>query len=228
MNFQFTNAIWLWTLPAVVPWLVWLSWKSDVQIGAWRRWLALALRLLVALALVLAMAGLQWKRPIEGMTVFYLLDRSDSVPSAPPSDQQDLARQYAVNSSKEKKAGDLAGVLVFGSEAAIESRPNPQLDLTKIQAVVGSQRTDIASAIRLGAAAFPETGQKRLVLLSDGNENIGDAFSALAAAKPLGVTLDVVPLGASRGNDVSLRKLSVPAGLKKGTTFDRPASCASI
>ncbi len=220
MNFQFTNAIWLWTLPAVVPWLVWLSWKSDVQIGAWRRWLALALRLLVALALVLAMAGLQWKRPIEGMTVFYLLDRSDSVPSAPPSDQQDLARQYAVNSSKEKKAGDLAGVLVFGSEAAIESRPNPQLDLTKIQAVVGSQRTDIASAIRLGAAAFPETGQKRLVLLSDGNENIGDAFSALAAAKPLGVTLDVVPLGASRGNDVSLRKLSVPAGLKKGTTFD--------
>jgi len=30
----------------------------------------------------------------------------------------------------------------------------------------------------------------------------------------------VVPLGVSRGSDVSLRKLSVPAGLKRGTTFD--------
>ena len=76
MNFQFTNPNWLWTLLPAVPWLVWLSWKSDVQIGAWRRWTALVLRLLVVLALVLAMAGLQWKRPIEGMTVFYLLDRS--------------------------------------------------------------------------------------------------------------------------------------------------------
>ncbi|MGA2543578.1 MAG: glutamine amidotransferase [Verrucomicrobiota bacterium] len=220
MNFQFANPIWLLTLLAVVPWVVWLSWKSDVQIGAWRHWTALALRLLVALALALALAGLQWKRPIEGMTVFYLLDRSDSVPSGPPSDQQELARRYVIESSKEKKAGDLAGVLLFGSEAAIESRPNPKIELDKIQAVVGSQRTDIASAIRLGTAAFPETGQKRLVLLSDGNENVGDAFSALTAARPLGVTLDAVPLGASRGSDVSVRKLSVPAGLKKGTTFD--------
>jgi uncharacterized membrane protein len=216
MNFQFTNPIWLLTLLAAVPWVVWLSWKSDVQIGAWRHWTALAVRLLVVLALALAMAGLQWKRPIEGMTVFYLLDRSESVPSG----QQELARRYVVESSRDKKANDQTGVLVFGSEAAIESRPNPLVKLDKIDAVVGSQRTDIASAIRLGTAAFPETGQKRLVLLSDGNENVGDAFSAMAAARPLGVTLDVLPLGANRGSDVSVRKLSVPSGLKKGTTFD--------
>jgi Ca-activated chloride channel family protein len=126
MNFQFTNPIWLLTLAAAVPWVVWFSWKSDVQIGAWRHWTALGLRLLIVLALALAMSGLQWKRPIEGMTVFYLLDRSDSVPSGPPSDQQELARKYVVDSSREKKANDLAGVLVFGSEAAIESRPNAQ------------------------------------------------------------------------------------------------------
>jgi uncharacterized membrane protein len=216
MNFQFTNPIWLLTLLAALPWVIWLSCKSDVRIGAWRHWTALALRLLVVLALALALAGLQWKRPIEGMTVFYLLDRSESVPSA----QQELARKFVVDSSKGKKFNDTAGALVFGSEAAIEFRPSQQVELAKIQAVVGAQRTDIASAIRLGTAAFPETGQKRLVLLSDGNENVGDAFSAMAAALPLGVTLDVVPLGANRGSDISLRKLNVPAGLKKGTTFD--------
>jgi hypothetical protein len=145
LNFQFTNPIWLLTLLPALPWILWLSLKSDVQVGRWRHWTALVLRLLVVLALALAMAGLQWKRPIEGMTVFYLLDRSESVPSA----QQELARKYVIDSSKEKKLNDTAGALVFGSEAAIEFRPSPQVELAKIQAVVGADRTDIASAIRL-------------------------------------------------------------------------------
>ena len=41
---------------------------------------------------------------------------------------------------------------------------------------------DLAAAIRLGTAAFPESGQKRLVLMTDGNENMGDALNAALAA----------------------------------------------
>jgi uncharacterized membrane protein len=216
MSLQFSNPFWLLALIPAVPWTFWLCWKSDVQIGAGRRWMALVLRLLVVLALCLAMAGLQWRKPLEGMTVFFVLDRSQSVPSP----QQEAARAYVNQASKDKKTTDTAGVLVFGSDAAIESRPNAQVDLRQIQAVVGVERTDIASAIRLGTAAFPETGQKRLVLMSDGNENIGDAMSALAAARPLGVSLDVVPLGTGRGNDVSIKKLALPTKVKKGQTFD--------
>ena len=89
-----------------------------------------------------------------------------------------------------------------------------------MQAVVGTERTDIAAAIRLGAAAFPETGQKRLVLLSDGNENTGDAMTALLAARDLGVTVDVVPMGTARGNDVSVQKFSLPPKLKQGQVFE--------
>ncbi len=216
MNLQFTNPIWLLALLIAVPWVVWLSWKSDVQIGKWRHWTAFAVRLIIVVALVLAIAGLQWKKPLEGMNVYYLLDRSESIPSP----QQETARIFANETAKEKKATDRAGFLVFGTDAGIESTPNAQLDVRQIQAVVGVERTDIAGAIRLGTAAFPETGQKRLVLMSDGNENIGDAMAALEAAKPLGVTVDVLPLGVNRGNDVSVRKLSVPSTVKKGQTFD--------
>jgi uncharacterized membrane protein len=216
MTFQFTNPNWLWALVLALPWVIWLSWKSDVQIGPWRHWTALFLRVLVVLALGLAMAGLQWKKPLEGMTLYFMLDRSQSIPSP----QQELARNLVNQMSKGKKATDTGGVLVFGSEAAIEFRPNAQVDLRQVQAVVGVDRTDIASAIRLGTAAFPETGQKRLVLMSDGNENVGDAMSALAAARPLCVSLDVVPMGVSRGNDVSVKKLSAPSTVKKGQTFD--------
>jgi uncharacterized membrane protein len=216
MNFQFTHPIWLLLLIPGLAWVVWFAIKSDVQISPWRRWTSGILRVLVLLLLISAIAGAQWLRPLEGMNVFYLLDRSDSVPSS----QQELARDYVNQSFKNKKESDKAGVLVFGTDAGLEFSPNPIVDLQKIQAVVGTERTDIAGAIRLATAAFPETGQKRIVLISDGNENIGDAIGAVNAAKPLDVTIDVVPVGASRGNDVSVQKLALPNNLKKGQTFE--------
>src|SRR5204862_2974736 len=167
--------------------------------------------------IVFAIAGLQWLLPVEGMNVFFVLDRSDSVPSP----QQETARAYVNRAAKQMKSVDKAGVIVFGSEASIESSPNSAIDLQKIQAVVGTERTDLAAAIRLGTAAFPENGQKRLVLLTDGNENVGDAMSAVLAGKQqLGVTVDVLPMGVSRANDVSVQKVQVPPKLKKGQAFE--------
>jgi len=187
-----------------------------VQIGSWRRWAAVILRAIVLLALILGIAGLQWKRPLEGVNVFFVLDRSDSIPSP----QQEGAVKYVTKAVTQKKKEDRGGVLVFGTDAALESTANEVVKLDKVTAVVGTERTDLAAAIRLGTAAFPETGQKRLVVLSDGNENIGDALAAAAAARPLGVSIDVVPLGVERGNDVSVQKLGLPSRVKKGQTFE--------
>jgi Ca-activated chloride channel family protein len=216
MNFQFTHPHFLWLLIPALAWVVWLTLKSDVHVAAWRKWTAFAIRTIVLLALIFAVAGLQWLRPLEGMNVFFLIDRSDSIPST----QQEGVRNFINRVAQAKEKPDKAGVLVFGTEAAIESSANPIVDVQKINAVVGSERTDLASAIRLGSAAFPETGQKRLVLLSDGNENMGDAMAAMLAARNLGATLDVVPLGVQRGNDVSVQKLGVPNRVKEGQTFE--------
>ena len=216
MNFQFTHPYYLLLLAPSLAWVIWFAWKTDVQVSPWRRWTALGIRTVVLTALVFAIAGLQWLRPVEGMNVFFALDRSDSIPSP----QQEAAKDYVNRISKEKKREDKVGVIVFGAEASIESSPNAAVDLQKIQAVVGTERTDLAAAIRLATAAFPETGQKRLVVMSDGNENVGDAMSAILAAKPLGVTVDVVPLGVVRANDVSVQKLQVPAKLKEGQVFE--------
>src|SRR5207244_11431147 len=130
-----------------------------------------------------------------------------------PSPQQEAALRFLNQTVAQKKSIDKAGVIVFGSEASIENTPSAALDIQNVQAVVSTVGTDIAGAIRLGTAAFPENGQKRLVILSDGNENIGDAIGALLASKPLGVSVDVVPLGVSRSNDVSVQKLTLPNSL---------------
>lgn len=214
MNIQFTHPVWLWSLVLAVPWVIWFTLKSDAPMDSWRRWVALVLRMVIVVALGCALAGLQWKKPLEGMNTFFVLDRSESVPSS----QQELAQSYVNKIAATKERDDQVGVLVFGADAAIESSPAPKVDVQKIQAVVGVHRTDLAAALRLAAAAFPEAGQKRVVLISDGNENVGDAMTALGSAP--GVSVDVVPVGVERGNDVSLRKLALPTTAKKGQTFD--------
>src|SRR5437016_5126572 len=120
MHIQFTHPYYLLLLIPALAWVIWFAWKSDVQISHWRRWTAFVVRTIVLTAIIFAIAGLQWLLPVEGMNVFFLLDRSDSIPSP----QQEAAREFVNKISKQKEKVDKAGVIVFGSEASIESSPN--------------------------------------------------------------------------------------------------------
>jgi uncharacterized membrane protein len=216
MKVQFTHPEYLFLLLPALAWIGWLAWKSDVHAPKWRRIGGTAIRIIIVVCLCLALAGFQWLHPREGMNVFFVLDRSESIPAG----QEENAREFVNRASATKKDQDRGGVVVFGSDAALEHTPEPVVQVHKIQAVVDSQRTDIAAAVRLASAAFPENGQKRIVLATDGNENSGDVLGAIMAARPLGVTVDILPLGVARANDVAVQKLAIPTQVKKGQTFD--------
>ncbi|HNQ73625.1 MAG TPA: VWA domain-containing protein [Verrucomicrobiota bacterium] len=214
--FSFSHPHWLWLLLPAAGWIVWLARTSGVQLAPRRRRFATGMRLLIVTALLCALAGMQWRRPMEGMNVFFALDRSDSVPAG----QQEQALHWLNQVVKDKPATDRAGAVVFAADAAIEAVPAVALTLPAVQAVIPTERTDVGSAIRLATAAFPETGQRRIVLLSDGQENLDDALQAAVPAKAAGVSIDVVPLGGKRDNAVTLQRLELPAVLARGQTFD--------
>src|SRR5260370_37988904 len=96
MQLQFTHPIYLLLLVPALAWVFWFAFKSDVQVGAWRKWMALIVRTIVVLAIVFAIAGLQWLLPVEGMNVVFVLDRYDSV----PADLQVAAQNYINATSK--------------------------------------------------------------------------------------------------------------------------------
>ncbi len=99
----------------------------------------------------------------------FVVDLSDSVGNAGREDALAFLRETL----KEKPDGDVAGIVAFGKDALVERLPSELKDIDRIASAPVKSATDIGAALRLATALFPDDAQKRIVLLSDGNDTTG-------------------------------------------------------
>ncbi len=203
---------WWLLLLLLVPLVFWFSYRSLAGLGPVRRWIALGLRCLLITLLALALAELRLKHQNDTVTVLFLVDRSLSVPQEPDESDNTIDRRWLrekkfINEAVEKRGSgherDKAGLIVFGKRPRLELPPSdaPRFKFQEFASTVDGNYTDVAAAIKLALASFPEGSGKRIVLLSDGNENMGNAEEQARIAKQNGVQIDVVPLGAGQRNE---------------------------
>ncbi|MCH2209872.1 MAG: VWA domain-containing protein [Fuerstiella sp.] len=76
--------------------------------------------------------------------------------------------------------------------------------------------TNIAAAIEAAAAHIPPGYVPKLVLLSEGNQTLGDAVSASIQC---GIPIDVYPLPTRREQEVLVSEVRVPAEVRQGEPF---------
>ncbi|RYG70265.1 VWA domain-containing protein, partial [bacterium] len=209
---SFTNPFALLLFPLLAFYFVWLAGRSLADLSPARRNLAVGLRLLLLSLLVAALAGLQFVRFNNDVATMFVLDYSDSIPPA----TKEAALEFVQKAVKAKRKDDRAGIVVFGRDAFIELAPSVADNVGKIQTVTSSEFTDIAAAIRLGMASLPDGAQKRLVVLSDGNENLGDALEEALSASSNDISIDVVPLTSPQRREVLLERLTMPSEAKIG------------
>lgn len=153
---------------------------------------ALLVRWALLTTLILALAGLQAVQFTNRLAVVFLIDASDSV----GPDGVERAAQFVRDALRTMRSDgqDQAAVVVFGADAQVERVMSAMRDLPPIGSQVRSAGTNIEGAIRLGISLFPAEAAKRLVLLSDGLQTIGDAAEASRLAGASDIRLDVVPL----------------------------------
>ena len=190
--------------------------RSLADLSPARRNLALGLRLIVLSLLVFALAGAQIVRFNQTVATMFVLDYSDSI----SPDAKVKALEFIQKAAKGKHTDDRLGIVVFGRDAYVDLAPQLGRDITQIKTVVPSEFTDISSAMRLGMASLPEDAQKRLVVLSDGNENLGDAREEALSAASNGVKVDVVSLASPQRREVLLEKMTMPNEAKIGEPIE--------
>jgi len=206
---------WALVLVALVPWSIYVGAKIR-SLSTGRKWTAIALRSLILLCLIAALAGAELVKKTDKLAVFFLLDQSSSIPG-----EVCLASAQAVRQAAEAymTVRDEAGVIVFGEEASIELTVGPNVAMGEVQSYVGGEQTDLAGAVRLAMAAFPQGYMKRIVVYSDGNETRGAALEEVKLAQASGVAVDVVPLSIGGANEVRVRELATPGRVNAGEPF---------
>jgi uncharacterized membrane protein/Mg-chelatase subunit ChlD len=207
------NPWWLLLIPMIVPPLIWMSYRSLAGLGPMRRALAILFRTAVLTLIILALAELQSVRRSDRLTTMFLVDASNSM----PKEQQKAALNYVSEASKKRRRDDLAGVVVFGREPRVEVPPAPsELNLLGIETTIDAENTDLGAAVKLALAAFPEDTARRIVVISDGNENRGNLLEQALIAKQLGVQVDVLPVEYFYDREVLVEKVMIPPDVKKG------------
>ncbi|MBL8046034.1 MAG: VWA domain-containing protein, partial [Anaerolineales bacterium] len=219
---SFSSPLYLLLLLAL-PLVVWLGWPSRGP-SRRREIFSLALRLLMALLLILGLAGLEIRRAANNLSVVFLVDSSDSmlVPldiSGIETTPRGLALEYVRRALQEMGPDDAAGIILFGGDAVVERGLSPSETLNVPTSKVTSLQTDIAGAIRLGLALLPSDTARRMVILSDGLETSGDAQEAARLAAASGTQIVVVPFSISGGAEALITAVKAPTKLRQGEEF---------
>lgn len=215
MNVSFLDA-WCLLLLLLLPCAVIVVLKSRSGLDRARIIASTVIRLAIMACLILAVAETQRVEEIDRLATIFVIDLSKSVP--PEGIRK--AQEFIASALAYKKSDDLAAVITFGGNAQVEIAPSSEVRMPKLGSIVDQNSTDIASALRLAAASIPDGYQKRIVLFSDGNENIGSALDDVRNAASGGCRVDIVPLSYSRENEVLVERVQTPQTVNIGETFD--------
>jgi len=199
----------------LVPLVVFVAWKSGVHMPQDRAIFSLSLRLVVLTLLIVALASPRIVKRADSLSTLFLIDVSDSVTGDQVNAEVDWVRQAL----KRMAVKDQAGVVVFGENALVEQPMSHLEELPHLSSQPVKSRTDLAGAIRLGLALLPNTSARRIVILSDGNENLGKGLDVAKLAGAAGVQINYVPVAKNDDPEVFVRQVQSPATLREGENF---------
>jgi uncharacterized membrane protein len=201
-----------WALLALFLPLGWAAWEWR---GSARR-LALGLKAAAFVCIVLALSGPRLMVYQTKVAVAVLADTSASV------SPEDLARESAIASEVQRGHGrHWTRIMPFARGTrlpALEEKTKNGWQLRQTAGTAG-RGTDLESAIRDGAAALPAGMVPRLLLISDGNENLGSVARAIWQARQLGVPIDTVALAGRPKPGLRLESVTIPGQVFSGERF---------
>ncbi|TCT15554.1 von Willebrand factor type A domain-containing protein [Natranaerovirga pectinivora] len=187
----------------------WLFQKKDKKRNV------LIIRSVLIFLIVLALCGINFRWDTKGTTNLFIVDLSSSA-----SNYRGEADRFISEAINTIPIGETAGVLVFGENVLVdrfinESRAYNQITTTPIQ-----RSTNIQNALTSALALFPEDRAKRIILISDGEENEGDTRRIIPSLMEQNVEINVLKIDHQEQQEVYIDDLRVPDRIHYGETFN--------
>ncbi len=214
-----------WVVAVLLAVLVaegWLSWRRrGVSRRQWRA--AVGARVAVAALLGAAVVGLALPRTASRVAVMFLIDGSDSMGAGGRAAAVDWVR----TALDDQPDDAVAGVAFFGADARLEMTVQHDAQLLQPATRVDASRTDLAGALRLAGAVLPTDARRRIVVVSDGRANSGDAATEARRLREGGIQVDVHPVEIAGGPDAAVARVDTPGLVRQGEAFTMRATIDS-
>ena len=218
-TYTLLNPAWLWLLvflPLLWLPLLWLRHRRVLLRAA-------LLRSLAAVLIFAALAGLSRQTILaeHKLALVAAVDVSDSI--APES--RAWTQEYLARVVRALESGDEFAMLSFAGDAHVLIPPGGAADVMlpteALQSAPAGEggETNIARALEQALSLYPQEAEKRLLLLTDGNETTGTAKRLITLARQVGVKIFPVIPPSSQHPEVSLGKLIVPPLVHEGSMF---------
>ena len=183
--------------------------KQKIVIGA--------LRSLLIIVLGLALSDPKLSSYSDQVNVFFCLDVSESI----AGDQRLKAEKFIEQTAAGMQSDDRAGLIVFGKHPSIELSLRTKLDALNIKSIVNPHSTNIHDALQLAIGRFPQQGKNKIVIFSDGNENMQRSRDMAYLGGSLGIEIYPVPLATWFGkNEAFVKSLETPLNVALETPFE--------
>lgn len=175
---------------------------------------ATILRITAFLALVLALAGFRFTTslPTNRMSLVAAVDVSESTDAA----AIEWAQLYLNEAARALAPGDELSVITFAEDVRIVRPPGPPESVDTLPPPEIITATNLSRAITTATALFPSDGERRLLLLTDGNETRDDSRRLVPRLRDANVRIDVAIPPARTEPDLRMEKLIVAPVVAEG------------
>jgi Ca-activated chloride channel family protein len=149
----------------------------------------------------------------KGIDVFIALDISKSMLAEDIAPNRITRAKYEISKFLDILSGDRVGLIVFAGSSFTQMPLTLDYGSAKmfLESVttdwISSQGTDISGAIELAQRSFTQNNaSKVLIIISDGEENQGDAVKAAKLAAQNGIVIYCVGVGSQSGSPIPEQK----------------------
>ena len=145
---------------------------------------------------------------------------SSTCPTRSGAPARGRASVFVRGALEEMPEGDVAGIVAFGKEGLVERLPSDLAYIDRIASAPVRSASDIGGALRLATALFPDDAQKRIVLLSDGNDTTGTGQAEAALSATRGVRIETRQIGLGASDEVLVERASSPSTTRLGEDIE--------
>ena len=202
-------------LAAIVPAFFVLRVLSLTDLSILQQVVQASLRSLVVIGVAIALARPSWITEQSKVSTVVLVDVSDSVSNL----QLEAAKKYVDELEDSEKDNNLQLITFAEKPTVVRPDGGPLSGAIKRHVGAGAG-TDTQAAMQLAYGLYPDGYLPRMVIISDGNQTVGDVATEAYRAKELGVKVSWRTFDQDRTSEIRVVGVMVPDDIKVGQPFE--------